>query len=296
MRTRLSPKLTYANVIATIALFLALGGGAAWAASSIPRNSVGAAQIKSGAVTGEKIRNGTLLASAFKAGELPTGAQGEPGEPGEVGPQGEIGPRGETGAPGKAGPQGEAGPEGEAGERGARGERGLQGEPGEPGEAGEQGPRGQRGAEGAEGPEGERGPQGREGEAGTTEVVVRYGKFISPEKGSVTSYAACKPGETVTGGGFDFLAAPTTRTNYVIQANRPSMFETFEEEEEEEESAYPTPKNGFPATGWAVTIEATGERVSFRSYTMCATTGVAGEETGNQELHQEGQQILQLLH
>lgn len=47
MKNRLRLKLTYANVIATIALFLALGGGA-WAATAFPRNSVGSAQIKTG--------------------------------------------------------------------------------------------------------------------------------------------------------------------------------------------------------------------------------------------------------
>lgn len=311
MKNRLRLKLTYANVIATIALFLALGGGA-WAATAFPRNSVGSAQIKNGAVTGEKIRGGTLLASAFKAGELPVGTQGETGPQGEPGPQGETGPRGETGSAGKAGPEGEAGEPGVRGERGAlgsQGEPGERGPRGETGEDGKDGARGERGAEGPEGeegprgprgvesPEGERGQQGREGEAGITYVVTRYGHFVSPEKGPATSYAACKPSETVTGGGFDFLEAPTTRSNYVIQANRPSLFEAaFEEEAEEAEAVYPAPKNDAAATGWAVTVEATGERVSFHSYVMCAATGAAGgEEKANQELRQEGQQVLQLL-
>jgi hypothetical protein len=45
MRARLS----YANVVATIALFVALGGSS-YAALKLPRNSVGPAQIRSGAV------------------------------------------------------------------------------------------------------------------------------------------------------------------------------------------------------------------------------------------------------
>jgi hypothetical protein len=48
----LRPRLTYANVIATLALFLAIGGGAVWAAGKIGTN-----QIKNGAVTTKKIAN-----------------------------------------------------------------------------------------------------------------------------------------------------------------------------------------------------------------------------------------------
>jgi hypothetical protein len=47
MRQRLRSSLTYANVMATIAVFLALGGGTAFA---LARNSVGTRQIKPRAV------------------------------------------------------------------------------------------------------------------------------------------------------------------------------------------------------------------------------------------------------
>lgn len=52
------PKLNYANVIATIALFVALGGAAV--AAGLPRNSVGTSQIKRGAVTAAKIKRGAV--------------------------------------------------------------------------------------------------------------------------------------------------------------------------------------------------------------------------------------------
>lgn len=55
MSHRLRPKLSYANVIATIALFIALGG-AATAATQLPRNSVGTKQIRNGAVNTKKLR------------------------------------------------------------------------------------------------------------------------------------------------------------------------------------------------------------------------------------------------
>lgn len=52
------PKLNYANVIATIALFVALGGVAV--AAGLPKHSVGSKQLKRGAVTAAAIRKGAV--------------------------------------------------------------------------------------------------------------------------------------------------------------------------------------------------------------------------------------------
>jgi len=57
MKSRL-PQLSYSNVIATIALFIALGGAAV--AAGLPRNSVGANQLKRGAVTAAKLKKGAV--------------------------------------------------------------------------------------------------------------------------------------------------------------------------------------------------------------------------------------------
>jgi hypothetical protein len=51
--------LTYANVIASLALFLALAGGS-YAAIKLPRNSVGVTQLKAGAVTSRAIKNDSV--------------------------------------------------------------------------------------------------------------------------------------------------------------------------------------------------------------------------------------------
>jgi hypothetical protein len=64
-------RLTFANVVSLIALFVALGGGAY--ALTIPRNSVGARQLKKNAVISSKVRNNSLLAEDFKPGQLPRG-------------------------------------------------------------------------------------------------------------------------------------------------------------------------------------------------------------------------------
>lgn len=72
MKSRL-PKLSYSNVIATIALFIALGGAAV--AAGLPRNSVGAKQLKRGAVTAAKLKkqavtSGKLAPKSVVAGKL----------------------------------------------------------------------------------------------------------------------------------------------------------------------------------------------------------------------------------
>ena len=54
------PKLTYANVTATMALFIALGG-TGYAAVQLPRNSVGSSQIRSGAVSKSELHRGAIL-------------------------------------------------------------------------------------------------------------------------------------------------------------------------------------------------------------------------------------------
>jgi hypothetical protein len=70
---RVRPSLTYANVMATIAVFIALGG-ASYAALKLPKNSIGSKQLKKNAVTTAKIKNEAVTAAKVKKGAL-TGAQ-----------------------------------------------------------------------------------------------------------------------------------------------------------------------------------------------------------------------------
>jgi hypothetical protein len=154
---------TYSNVVATLALFFALAGGA-WAATQLPKESVGSTELAKGAVTPAK------LSDQAKKGF--TGARGEAGPQGALGPRGNEGQRGENGAAGATGPQGirgatgttgATGSRGEPGETGLRGERGERGPTGEHGEKGDAGQQGQRGMEGPPGPEGDPGPEGPQG-------------------------------------------------------------------------------------------------------------------------------------
>lgn len=67
MRALLGKHFTYANVVATLALFLALGLGGAYASSRLARRSVGAAQLRPGAVTANKLRKNAVTAPKIKS-------------------------------------------------------------------------------------------------------------------------------------------------------------------------------------------------------------------------------------
>ncbi|HEV2790975.1 MAG TPA: hypothetical protein VGV69_06715 [Solirubrobacterales bacterium] len=81
-------RLTYANVMSSIAVFFVLGGGAAFAAIQLEKNSVGTKQLKKNAVVSSKVKNGSLKAADFAAGQLPAGAPGPQGLQGKQGPPG----------------------------------------------------------------------------------------------------------------------------------------------------------------------------------------------------------------
>jgi hypothetical protein len=89
-----------AMVVACVALAIALGG-VSYAATVLPKNSVGTTQLKKKAVTasklransvsGKKVKDHTLTAMDFQAGQLLQGPKGDPG------------PKGDAGAPGISG-------------------------------------------------------------------------------------------------------------------------------------------------------------------------------------------------
>ena len=97
------------NVVAYLALFVALGGSA-YAAVKLEKNSVKSKNIAPGqvknsdlgdsAVTSPKVADGSLESKDFAAGQLPSGEQGPQGPQGQQGQQGAAGPAGPAGHPG----------------------------------------------------------------------------------------------------------------------------------------------------------------------------------------------------
>src|SRR5689334_12863065 len=105
--------MRYSNVMATIAVFISLGGGA-YAAIKIPPKSVGPRQLQSKAVTPSKVAPSTV--KLFK---------GQKGDRGDAGAQGPQGPQGLQGLQGMQGEQGLTGPSNAYTAASASGQSGL---------------------------------------------------------------------------------------------------------------------------------------------------------------------------
>lgn len=95
---RLTRKLTFANVMSVTAVFIALGGTAI-AVTQLPKDSVGAKQIKAGAVRSAEVKDFSLQANDFAKGTLLKGEKGDKGDKGEQGPAGQPGAPGTPGTP-----------------------------------------------------------------------------------------------------------------------------------------------------------------------------------------------------
>ncbi len=102
MIARLHSKLSYANVISTLALFIALGG-TSYAALTLPRNSVSSSQIRARAVGSSELRSRAVSSRhirdrAIALRDISTTARGKlRGVAGPTGPQGARGDFGPAG-------------------------------------------------------------------------------------------------------------------------------------------------------------------------------------------------------
>ena len=85
-----------------VALLVA-AAGTGYAATSLPANSVGPAQLQSNAVTSPKVKNHSLLKIDFANRQIPAGPRGPRGFPGAPGPPGAPGAKGTTGPQGPSG-------------------------------------------------------------------------------------------------------------------------------------------------------------------------------------------------
>jgi hypothetical protein len=107
-RRRLRCHLSCANVMATVAVFVALGGGA-YAATALPRGSVGRAQLRDHAVSRSKLaaravntrqlhRRAVTLSRLSNRVRARLNRRAAAGPPGAQGPRGDAGLRGPAGA------------------------------------------------------------------------------------------------------------------------------------------------------------------------------------------------------
>lgn len=96
MRTWIRSRISYANCISSVALFVALGGTSY--ALTLPRNSVGTAQIRAGAVGASELRTGAVQTKDVRdrslgVRDLSLSARASlRGAKGPVGPVGPAGP------------------------------------------------------------------------------------------------------------------------------------------------------------------------------------------------------------
>lgn len=118
MLNRLRHRLTYANVMATLALFVALGG------TSYAAIVVTGANVRDESLTGRDVRNGSLEAAELSA-RARASMKGQQGDAGSDGANGRDGQRGADGERGSTGPAGGAGASGAAGVTGPQGEVGV---------------------------------------------------------------------------------------------------------------------------------------------------------------------------
>lgn len=105
--SRFKRHLTYANVVATLAVFIALGGGSYAAvrlgansvkSREIARNAVKSSEIARSSVGSSEVRNASLEPIDFA--RLPTGPRGDRGATGSRGARGLLGDAGPTGPAG----------------------------------------------------------------------------------------------------------------------------------------------------------------------------------------------------
>jgi hypothetical protein len=76
----LRKRLTYANVMSSIAVFLVVAGGSALAATTIGKNTIGTKQLKNNAVTSAKIKNGAVTGAKVNVsslGKVPSAASAD---------------------------------------------------------------------------------------------------------------------------------------------------------------------------------------------------------------------------
>jgi hypothetical protein len=215
--------------LALVALFIALGGGTAYAATTlVPKNSVGSSQVINGSLQTVDLSSRAVSALKGKAGpQGAAGAQGAAGSAGPQGPKGDTGAAGAQGLKGDTGAAGTQGPKGDAGAAGAAGPKGDTGATGTAGAAGATGPKGDTGATGLKGDTGATGAKGDTGAVGPTGPVGPPGAglhYISrtcdnPATTQSECVVTCPDAQPNVVGGGTFGNSPLT--DQIVNASNP---------------------------------------------------------------------------
>lgn len=194
--------LSYANVVSTLALVLAMSGSA-FAATHYLINST-------------KQINPKVLRQL-------RGARGEGGATGTAGATGSSGLEGKAGAEGKPGGEGNQGAAGREGPEGKEGHEGKRGVKGEEGPQGREGPEGQQGTEGPEG-----------GAGGEPAALVHWRKTINTagasEAAATTVVLAEATPFTITGHCYE-EGEQTVAQTYISSSQSSSYLRIYEEAE-----------------------------------------------------------------
>ena len=98
MWSKIRSRLTYANILATAAAFIALGG-TSYAVLELPRDSVGARQIRANAVRASEIKANAVRSREVKARSLRASDLSRQARRALKGERGAAGPAGPAGAP-----------------------------------------------------------------------------------------------------------------------------------------------------------------------------------------------------
>jgi hypothetical protein len=109
MFSTIRKRITYANIVATLALLFAMSGGALAASHYLVTSTKQISPKVLKALKGAPGKSGTPGATGPAGPTGPTGPAGAKGEPGPTGPQGPQGLKGEDGAPGAPGKNGTTG-------------------------------------------------------------------------------------------------------------------------------------------------------------------------------------------
>lgn len=100
-----APRLTYANAMSTIAVFIALGG----TSYAVARNSIGTRELKNNAVSSAKLQSRAVTSAKIRDGAIVAADLAPSARSGVRGPRGSQGPAGPAGQQGQQGPPGSQG-------------------------------------------------------------------------------------------------------------------------------------------------------------------------------------------